>query len=200
MFAGMSSIALKDWKSTRLSGLDNLETVHTTITGGAQGRQWATEQLNQSLIVRLAAEFQGFSRDLHSEVFNLMLDNQVSTDAGTLIILRANFMHARFVDSGNANPGNLGNDYARLGIALKDELKSKYPSRQPQWYSSLDRLNRARNAIAHSNAAQLAKCRDEQPLTLRSAKRWRSSLNGLAVAMDAVVGAYLKDLYGKDPW
>ena len=30
----------------------------------AAGRRWQTEQLNWALILRLAAEFQGFARDL----------------------------------------------------------------------------------------------------------------------------------------
>ena len=195
----MPSTALSDWSSKRSTGLNNLQSVHATFTGGRQGRQWATEKLNHSLILSLAAEFQGFARDLHDEAIGCILA-QVTTDTDTLRLLRANFEHNRFVDSGNANAGNLGNDFARLGIGLWGDIKTAYPKRGPQWNDALTRLNAARNAIAHNNRAQLLTAVGQQPLTLRSAKRWRSSLNGLTAAMDKVVGAYLKNLTGVDPW
>lgn len=195
----MPSAALLDWSTSRATGLDNLQNVHSTFTGRRQGRQWATEQLNHSLILRLAGEFQGFSRDLHDEAVTCIVDH-VSTDADTLRLLRANFERNRFVDSGNANPGNLGTDFGRLGLTLWGDIRALYPTRGPQWNDALTRLNAARNAIAHNNRTQLLEAGRQQPLTLRSARRWRGSLNGLTAAMDKVVGAYLKNLTGKDPW
>jgi hypothetical protein len=195
----MPSIALLDWTSGRADGLDNLHQIHSTLTGGRKGRQWATAQLNQALITRLAAEFQGFARDLHDEAITCIL-NHVASDADSAQILRANFEHGRFVDSGNANAGNLGNDFGRLGMSLWGEIKTAYPVRGPRWNTSLTRLNAARNAIAHNNPTQIALVSREQPLTLRTATQWRSALNGLASAMDKVVGAYLKTLTGNAPW
>jgi hypothetical protein len=47
--------------------LDSLEAVHERVTEKRRGRQYATEHLNLALFVRLAAEFQGFCRDLHED-------------------------------------------------------------------------------------------------------------------------------------
>lgn len=52
----------------------------------------------------------------------------------------------------------------------------------------------ASNGIAHDDHRKLGQARsDGWPLTLRSADRWRSALDGLAQAMDRVVGARESD-------
>ena len=57
-----------------------------------------------------------------------------------------------------------------------------------------------RNGVAHSDAAKLVRAHREYGLTLRTFRKWRSSLNGAASAMDKVVGTYLLDLTGSEPW
>jgi hypothetical protein len=63
----MTSVALNAWRSTRAGRLDRLRSAHTAIGGSGRGRRWVTEELNHALVLRLAAEFQGFARDLHEE-------------------------------------------------------------------------------------------------------------------------------------
>jgi hypothetical protein len=57
-----------------------------------------------------------------------------------------------------------------------------------------------RNGVAHSDADKLDRAHREYGVTLATFKRWRSSLNGAAHAMDKVVSAYLLDLTGSEPW
>jgi hypothetical protein len=38
-------------------------------------------------------------------------------------IVRGEFTRDRKLDKGNANPGNLGNDFNRLGLEFWDEVK-----------------------------------------------------------------------------
>lgn len=141
----MGSAALRDWQSVRSHGLDNLMAVHTTVTGGKQGRQWATEQLNHAVILRLASEFQGFSRDLHDEAITFILDIGVTANSAIETILRANLEFGRKLDQGNSNRSTLGNDFVRLGLPIVQEIKTSSAINQRR-LDGLDRVNNARNA------------------------------------------------------
>ena len=69
----MPSAALSDWKSHRATRLDRLLAAHRTVRVANSGRRWITEELNHSLILRLAAEFQGFARQLHDETSEVLV-------------------------------------------------------------------------------------------------------------------------------
>jgi hypothetical protein len=62
----MPSAALVEWLTTRAAMLDELFDLHATVGGTGPGRRWRTEQVNWSITLRLAGEFQGFARDLHT--------------------------------------------------------------------------------------------------------------------------------------
>jgi hypothetical protein len=80
-------------------------------------------------------------------------------------------------------------------------LHARYPAHATGWNHKLAALNTARNGIAHDDSAKIARVQsDGWPLTLRSVDRWKSSLDGLARAMDRVVGGHLKLMYGTSPW
>lgn len=196
----MTSAALVDWSTTRATRLDNLLAAHRALGGGTPGRKWLTVEINHSLIVRLASEFQGFCRDLHDEAIAAVLREKFPYDYAMGPLVRALLENSRKLDSGNASWGNVGADFARLGISLKDELSERYPRKYPKWVTKLDRLNDARNAIAHDDRTRLADCIAVQPLTLSTFHSWRSALTEVASGLDAVVGAYLKDLNGRRPW
>jgi hypothetical protein len=63
-------------------------------------------------------------------------------------------------------------------------------------------LNRARNAVAHSDLAAITTLRGEgHPLTLDTFRAWRGSLNGLAVTMDVVLAVHLSTMFNRpSPW
>jgi hypothetical protein len=77
------------------------------------------------------------------------------------------------------------------------DVRQRYPVKGPKWNSTLESLNDVRNAVAHSDAVKLADVRAQQPLTLRTFRAWRRSLNDAASGFDAVVAAYLGDVTGK---
>ncbi|MET8799550.1 hypothetical protein ABZV91_24540 [Nocardia sp. NPDC004568] len=187
------SSALQRWKSDRWKALDSLESAHTAVTGGRRGRQYATEHLNLALFVSLAAEFQGFCRDLHDEAAEAIASQVGPPGDATVVLFQSALTRARNLDKGNAQPGGLGNDFYILDIPLWADLEVRYPTRKKQWHTTLTSLNSARNAIAHRNDDQLAKVKLQQPLNLATFRKWRSSLNGAASGFDYVVGAYLKD-------
>lgn len=178
--------------------MDSLEHVHEKMTGKRRGRQYATDQLNLALFVSLAAQFQGFCRDLHDDAA-IQIANSLApgNDEQIPVVLNA-LVRGRKLDVGNASTGGIGNDFANLGMTFWPDVKARYPTMGPKWNATLDKLNDVRNAIAHSDGDKLTQVRGKQPLSLKTFKRWRSSLHGAASGFDKVVGAYLQDLTGTD--
>ncbi len=66
----------------------------------------------------------------------------------------------------------------------------------------LDRLNRARNAIAHSDDKELARLRKEGVrITLAAARTWRQALDQLTLGMDAMLADHFAARFGgRWPW
>jgi hypothetical protein len=189
------------WTGPRRARIQELFTVHQTVGGAGRGRRWGTDQINNALVLRLAAEFQGYARDLH----DLGVDHFVTVIAGgnqaLSTVLRVRLTDGRLLDRGNANPGSLGNDFQRVGLLLWPALES-VDARVSAWNKSLEALNAARNAIAHADEAKLAQLRAEgYPIVLKTVRSWHATLDSLAVAMDDVVSAYLAKLLGGGrPW
>jgi hypothetical protein len=157
--------------------------------------------MNFALITRLAAEFQGYCRDLHDEAVDHITANLgAAPGSGLVVITRSAFIQGRFLDKGNPNWSNLTQDFKRLGLDIPKALKSAYPAQRKEWETAVGRLMDARNAIAHSNDNAIKACRQEQPLTLPTFRRWRGSLKRLALSADVVVGAHLKSLTGVSAW
>ncbi|MEB3068838.1 hypothetical protein [[Mycobacterium] vasticus] len=195
----MTTAALERWRSERCAALDSLEAVHERVTERRRGRQYATEHLNLALFARLAAEFQGFCRDLHDDAV-LMIVADLDGVAGADIhrqLLRAALTRSRKLDRGNASPGNIGNDFGYLGMAFWSDVRQRYSTKGPRWNTILESLNVVRNAAAHSDAAKLAEMRSRHPLTLRTFRAWRRALNDAASGFEAVASAYLADETGR---
>ncbi|WP_142928057.1 hypothetical protein [Mycobacterium marinum] len=196
----MPSDALIRWQDERSAVLDSLEAIHEQVTGKRRGRQTATEHLNLALFVRLAAEFQGYCRDLHDDAAIVIADSLADEYAARIPVLLSALVRGRKLDVGNAGPGNIGNDFANLGMSLWPDVCERYRAWGPKWNQVLERLNKVRNAIAHSDAAALDEVKRLQPLTLATFRRWRGSLNTAASGFDKVVAAYLSYLTGAAPW
>ena len=86
------------------------------------GRKWNTDQLNRSLVLAVAAEFQGFARDLHDVCVDAFVAEAAPRNAALRTVLRAQLTENRALDKWNATPGNLGADFGRFGIALWPDL------------------------------------------------------------------------------
>jgi hypothetical protein len=166
-----------------------------------RGRRWVTDELNHSLILRLATEFQGFARDLHNEtsiavVRALSPDNEARQSQ-----LLIPYFNGRRLDRGNAQPTTLHEDFALFGMKLWSELEARHAMRSTRWRAALTVLNHARNGIAHDDAGKIADARASGwLLTLSSVHRWRRALDGLTTAMDDVVGQHIRQIIGTRPW
>lgn len=192
------SRAFREWKSTRQEQLDELEQAHTAMGGGKVGRRWLTTQVNNAYVIAIAAQFQGFCRDLHTEAAlaiteHLPVHLQPLT-AGALTSRRA-------LDRGNAFPAKIGEDFRLLGIELwkKVEVKGKtYVKRRER----LEILILWRNCLAHEAPMSIAnqeKTAGTKPVK-RFAREWRKNCAVLASSFDRVVTGELTKLLGVDPW
>jgi hypothetical protein len=149
----------------------------------------------------LAAEFQGFARELHDLSASTFASWAAPGNQVLEQVIKGRLTENRQLDRGNAQPGSLGSDYLRFGCSLWPGLAASEPA-TVACQQDLDKLNDARNAIAHADEAKLAGLRGEgYPLTLATFRQWRRSLDLLAVTMDAEVASHLGQLFGQPaPW
>lgn len=108
----------------------------------------------------------------------------------------------RKLDTRNARPETLKDDFVRIGLDVCVEVNAANPIDGPKWWTELGKLNKARNAIAHSNRAVLASLKQEgYPVDQATVLSWRRQLDGLARTMDDVVATALDSVLGAGrPW
>ena len=143
----MPSVSYRNWRTTRRAVLNAVEAAHATIHGTGIGRREATRQLNHGYTMLLAAEFQGFCRELHTEAIQHFVATLPATQQN---IVSEEFTFNRQLDKGNATPASIGSDFGRLGLkwwAALDKLDPAAANLRRQ----LESLNNWRNAIAHNN-------------------------------------------------
>lgn len=196
----MPSRALTTWQRTRRGRIEHLKALNDALRLPGPGRRWNTEQLNRSLVIAVTSEFQGFARDLHDVAVEVFVAEAARGNAALAAVIRGHLTD-RQLSRGNAAPAVLDADFRGLGLALWPSLEAIDTS-APDWRYDLDRLNTARNAIAHADEAKLTALRAEGCTTrLLQVNRWLRTLDVLAPAMDEVTSAHLASLFGiARPW
>jgi hypothetical protein len=152
----VSSAALIAWQGERKDRIDDLFDLHARVGGTGPGRRRRLEELNHAVILKLAAEFQGFARDLHQVASEKVAAQLSGQNADVERVLLRSLTLNRKLDGANANAGNLGEDFRRLGVTLWASLKEdRSGAVRPKAFVAhmrLEALNMLRNAIVHSNA------------------------------------------------
>jgi hypothetical protein len=196
----MASLALERWRGERAAQLDGLLAAHVALEGKGAGRRWRTTELNRALVLGLASHFQGFARTLHESTATAFGDLAQPTDPRAAAILASGLQVGRALDRQNANDESLGTDFSRFGLNVWPAMASR-DRRTPGRQDRLRWFNRARNAVAHDDRDKLASVEAAgYPITLRTIRRWRSTLDGIAGTMDVVVADHLVDVFGTRPW
>src|SRR4028119_882755 len=80
--AQMPSQSLLKGQGSRSRELDQIAAAHAA-GDAAPGRRYATQQINRAYRVLLAAQFQGFCRDLHSEAVDHLIAPMPAGDVRT---------------------------------------------------------------------------------------------------------------------
>jgi hypothetical protein len=190
----MPSRSLRIWHSDGRCALDEIEAAHRSVGRGRSGR-FAAQQLTQAYVVLLSSQFQRFCRDLHSECAEHLIAS--TTSAHVFALFRARFLVGRKLDYGNPNPGNIGSDFAHLGIDIWTELRiGKHNSARQK---KLQILSDWRNAVAHHDFRKPV-LRGRSQLSLTEVRNWRAACNALAVDLDRTMAAYLKRQTNVAPW
>lgn len=191
----MPSNSLQRWRQARRIQLDEIVQAHRAVGGTGRGRRYATEQVNHAYAVLLSSHFQGFCRDLHTECVDHIVQK---VPAPLQNVVRGEFVRDRKLDRGNPNPGNIGADFARLGLPIWDKVKA-IDRRNDARKQLLDELNNWRNAIGHQDFDP-AKLGGRTTLRLQDVDGWRRACDQLTRAFDQVIRAHLKALMGSPPW
>ena len=69
-------------------------------------------------MLRLAAEFQAFTRDLHDQASDQFAAWVAPGSATVQTVVRRRLTENRQLDRGNAHPASLGSDFGRFGFEL----------------------------------------------------------------------------------
>ena len=155
------------------------------------------QQINQAYAVLLAAQFQGFCRDLHSECADHFVAGVADPDLREM--LRKNLLFGRRMDRGNSNPSNLGADFRRFNFEFWALVEVHRPQNRVR-KAALDKMNEWRNAIAHQTFAPPMLKAGRPNLTLAQVQAWRKACDGLAYSFDEVLRGHLQTLTGAIPW
>lgn len=187
-----------------MARLDEFEQVHGRVTGdqSRRGRTYLTEQINHAYLLAVAAQFQAFCRDLHSEAAQFVASLAAHQHAqATLLLL---LTQERALDRGNANPANLGKDFNRLIPDFVDAVK-KGSRANGRRLGLLEQLNTWRNVLAHAQdtheltPAQRQAIQGTKP-TLRYVRKLRRNCDGLALQLERTLKARLQSIVGQSPW
>lgn len=192
----MASNALAKWRTDRAIRLDRLEITHTSVNA-----RTLSDGLNRALVLQLAAEFQGFARDLHADAARALVTSLAPGSAPRQEMLIVPYERHRRLARGNASPASLAEDFMLFGMELWPDLLRRHPTRGRQWHDRLVLLNDMRNGLAHADDQKVTRVLVAGwPLTLRSARRWRGTLDGLATGMDRAVSEHFSRHFGITAW
>lgn len=196
----MNSPALAAWRSSRLGRLDRLLAVHPDSTGSGTDPAVA-EEWTHALILRLASEFQGFCRDLHTDASKAVARALAASDEEIRLLILVGLTTDRSLNRSSADPQTLAKDFARFRITLWVALEERHPRSVPLWHEGLRYLHLARNGVVHDDLGKLASVQAEGwELKLGTVVRWRNLLDEIVTAMDDVVSTAIADLFGNIRW
>lgn len=206
----LGSYALERWHGERSSNIEALQQAHAQlgeVTGPGRPLELG-RPIAHAYIVRVVAEFQGFTRDLHDLAAEVIARLSEAASA-YLPLLVTSMTDGRRIDAGNADLASLSRDFKRIGIVgLSDRLaevdgrwrtpKTKHYRGDSAYYSDLIDL---RNCLAHGNQGQLLQLRSRGVYdTLTWARGRLAGLDRFATALDRVVWDHLGSTFGTAPW
>jgi hypothetical protein len=116
----------------------------------------------------------------------------------TKVFVGKSLVSNRSLSRGNPNPGAIGTDFNRLGVAFWTEVDA-LDDRNERRREMLQELMQWRNAIAHQDFDPISTVGNAS-LHIARVRAWRRALGALAHDFDKVLYNYLGDLTGNPPW
>jgi hypothetical protein len=147
------------------------------------------EESLRGYVLLLSAHFQGFCRDLYRECAQIVALRVRPT---LRLLIQTQFTAHRKLDHGNPTLQNIREDFQRFGFVL--DLGGADPANAAR-LTHLGDLNRWRNAAAHGAITTAL-----PPLSLPLLEAWRSSCDGLATSLDAILYNQVRRILRRRPW
>lgn len=185
----MPSASLLQWQNDRMPRLHQFDLQCAASAAAAPPNPDLIDENLRGYVVLLSAHFQGFCRDLYTEAATVITSR---VRPRLRLLVQDQFTAHRKLDRGNPNHQHLKDDFERFGFKL--DLAAD-PANGPR-LTDLSALNKWRNVAAHQGAAPPAGI----PLNLPSLRAWRTSCDGLAISLDAVVYNQLRKILRRTPW
>jgi hypothetical protein len=187
----MPSAALRRWQNDRLPSLIHVDTQCAASVAAIPANPALVEENYRGYVLLLAAHFQGFCRDLHTECAQIIASK---VRPSLEILFQSQFSTRRELDRSNANAKSIIEDFSRFGFAMKAQLDGIAGAAALK--RDLHDLNEWRNAAAHHNTT----LPPGGPLTVPLIQGWRNSCNSLATALDNILYTQLRARLRRQPW
>lgn len=185
----MPSVSLLYWQNERMPRLQQVDLQCAASLAGAPPNPHLIDENLRGYVVLLSAHFQGFCRDLYTEAAQVIV-SKVRPSLQTLI--QDQFTAHHKLDRGNPTYEHLKEDFERFGFALDLRVDA---ANRPR-LDDLSVLNKWRNVAAHQGTRLPAGI----PLNLPSLRAWRTSCDGLATSLDAILYNQLRRILKRTPW
>jgi hypothetical protein len=148
----MASAAHSAWFGERRQRIMELDTFRRQATSGSV----AEEQADWSLLVRVAAEFQGFCVELQGLVADELIKQTASQNDALEVILRTALRPTQ-LSVGNPTEESIRRDFARVGVRNIWALQGSNPIDASAKLPTLKKLLKVRNAIAHGQYVDISR-------------------------------------------
>lgn len=190
----MPSLSYIDWASSRRRALDEMEAA--CLAADVVHRRAAAQHVIQAYTMIVAAQFQGFCRDVHSETVNELTVGLVPPHFRYMIGF--DLMWGRQLDRGNAQPSSIGTDFNRLGLSIWNVLAAR-SNKSTLYKLALEDLNMWRNAIAHQDFDN-TRLAGRRTVKFRDVGRWVRACRWLAKEIDLACRDHVYYMKGVYPW
>jgi hypothetical protein len=193
---GMPSHALLNWQNSRLPRLNLVDVQNAAFSALVPPNPELEDENLRGYVMLLAAHFQGFCRDLHSECIQA---SAIAIPAPMLLMFQTLCQQGRELDKTNAKYAGIKADYERFGLDLTVTLRADPTTvaRNDGYITQINHLNAWRNYAAHHNALPPPY---GGPFSLPTVRLWKDSCNGLAIELDRIMYNQLQTLTGVAPW
>jgi len=188
----MPSRAYLRWRHDRSPRLAEVEAQCAATLASAVPNPLLADENLRGYVVLLSSHLQGFCRDLHTEC---VMAIAAAVPATMRLAIQTLGLSGRELDGANPKFETIRGDFERFALNLSDEL-SVQPA-NALWITHVGHLNLWRNYVAHHKIALPAA---GGPLTLPTARDWRTSCDGLAAELDRIMYNHLWALIGTVPW
>lgn len=185
----MPSTSLLQWLNDRMPRLHQVDLQCAASQAAVPPNAYLIEENLRGYVVLLSAHFQGFCRDLYTEAAEVVVSK---VKPKFRLLFREQFTAHRHLDSGNPTYDHLKEDFKRFGFTLDLTVD---PANVPL-LAHLSAMNKWRNVAAHQKPTVPAGI----PLDLAAVRVWRTSCDGLATSLDAILYNQLRRLLRRVPW